>query len=91
MQPVIGWQLLMIRTTLKKTVKFCLVDSAIGLGVAAEFGSRVTSSHHVTVILEDLFAETVRRPSLPNTRVWALVLHEKKNTRVVGDSSNFEV
>lgn len=89
-QPLIRGQLMMIRPTSKETVKFCLVDSTIGLGVAAEFGSWVTSSQHIAVILEDLFAGTVRRRSLTNTRVWALGPHEKK-TRVVWDSYIFLV
>lgn len=75
---VIAWQqLLAIRLAPQQILQIALVNRAIGLCVAAQFGSRVTCSCHVTVALKDLLAIPYR---WPNVRVWTLVLHwgEKK-------------
>lgn len=70
---VIAWQqLLPIRLAPQQILQIALVNSAIGLRVAAQFGSRVTCSCHVTVALKDLLAIPHR---WPNVRVRTLVLH----------------
>lgn len=67
--------LLAIRLALQQILQVTLVNSAIGLCVAAQFGSRVTCSCHVTVALKDLLAVPYR---WPNLRVRTLVLHGRK-------------
>lgn len=70
---VIAWQqLLAIRLAPQQILQIALVNSAIGLRVAAQFGSRVTCSCHVTVALKDLLAIP---HCWPNVRVRTLVLH----------------
>lgn len=65
-------QLLAVRLALQQIVQVTLFDSAISLCVAAQFGSRVTGSCHVTVALENLLAKP---HCWPNLRVGTLVLH----------------
>lgn len=67
--------LLVIRLALQQILQVTLVNSAIGLCVAAQFGSRVTCSCHVTVALKDLLAIPYR---WPNLTVRTLVLHGRK-------------
>lgn len=70
---VVGWeprhQLLVIRLASKQVVQVTLVDSTIGLSVAAQFGSRVTCSCHITITLEYLLAKLRCWPSLMNLRI----------------------
>ena len=68
---------MVVRAASKQTVQFRLVDSTVGLGIAAKFGSWVTSSSHITVILKYFLAEPCRWPGLTNLRTGPLVLHEK--------------
>lgn len=69
---VITWQqLLAVRLAPQQIVQVTLVDSAISLCVAAQFGSRVTCSCHVTVALENLLAKLY---CWPNLRIGTLVL-----------------
>lgn len=67
--------LLAIRLALQQILQVTLVNSAIGLCVAAQFGSRVTCSCHVAVALKDLLAIPYR---WPNLGVRTLVLHGRK-------------
>lgn len=77
---VITWQqLLAIRLASQQVLQVALVNSAIGLCVAAQFGSRVTCSCHVTVALKDLLAIPYH---WPNLRVRTLVLHGGKKTEI---------
>lgn len=69
---VIAWQrLLAIRLAPQQVLQVALVDGAVGLCVAAQFGAGVTRSCHVAVALKNLLAVPHRRPSL---RVRTLVL-----------------
>lgn len=74
---VITWQqLLAVRLAPQQIVQVTLVDSAISLCVAAQFGSRVTCSCHVTVALENLLAKPY---CWPNLWVGTLILQEGTN------------
>lgn len=73
-------QLLVIRLAPQQIVQVALVNSAIGLCVAAQFGSRIACSCHVTVALKDLLAIHY---SWPNLRVGTLVLHGGKNSDIL--------
>lgn len=70
--------LLVVRTVLQQIVQSGLVDSAISLGIAAQFGPRVTCACHIRVVLKDFLAETWWRARFTDLRVGALVLDEKK-------------
>lgn len=78
---VITWQqLLAVRLAPQQIVQVTLVDSAISLCVAAQFGSRVTCSCHVTVALENLLAKPY---CWPNLRVGTLVLQGGRNSDIL--------
>lgn len=78
---VIAWQqLLVIRLAPQQILQVALVNSAIRLCVAAQFGSRVTGSCHITVALKDLLAIPYHWPDL---RVRTLVLHGGENNDIL--------
>lgn len=57
-------ELLVVRLAPQQIIQVTLVDSAIGLCVAAQFGSRVTCSCDITVALKNLLAIPYRWPNL---------------------------
>lgn len=70
----IVWWLLVVSTP-HKVIQLCLVDGAIGLRIAAQFGTGIPGSRHIGFTLENLLTEPGRRgPCLSCLRLGPLVL-----------------